>query len=236
MANGGALAPGINELIVTDSNKYAFEKVLHITEDHDAPARLFLYGARGSGKTTLVQARLRDRDLLSRKELRYCHVGELVSFFNLEEAGEQILEKIGSADVLFLDGLELILSDDSLAGKLCSLLLEARNNAGSETVVISSEPFSEYANTEVHAALDGYEHLHIEPLGATERVLLAKKTMMALKRGQDGPSLTDGAAEYLASTISECDRLKKAVEYLMTSAGFTEGYQISAEEAHNLIG
>lgn len=236
MANGGALVPGINELVVTDRNKTAFDKVIHITEEHDAPTRVFLFGAHGSGKTTLVQARLRDRDLLSRKELRYCHVGELVSFFNLEEAGEQILEKIGTADVLFLDGLELILSDDPLSSKLCSLLLEARNNAGSETVVLSSEPFSEYANSEVYAVLNGYERLQIEALGATERVLLAKKTMKALKKSQNNPSLTDSAAEYLANTISECDELKRAIEYLMTSAGFAEGHQISVEEARNLIG
>lgn len=230
------MTPGINELIVTDGNKHAFDKVLHITEDHDAPARLFLYGAHGSGKTALVQARLRDRDLLSTKELRYCHVGELVSFFNLEEAGEQILEKIGSSDVLFLDGLELIFSDDPVASKLCSLLLEARNNAGNETVVLSSEPFSEYANSEVYAALNGYELLQLEPLGAAERVLLVKKTMTSLKRGEHSPSLTDSAAEYLANTISECNNLKRAVEYLMTSAGFAEGHQISVEEVHDLIG
>lgn len=154
----------IDEFIVSDENRELFDRVMSVTQA-DQPVRMLVYGPPASGKTTLARARGRERDLLSTKNVMLCHAGELMSFLNLGEVGEDFLERAGTADVMLLDGFEYFFACDEIAVELCRLLLAERNRCALSTIAFSNVPFEELTNdSPIETTLESYERWCLTPL------------------------------------------------------------------------
>ena len=234
------MASSIGGFFVTDANKELCNRVMGVTQN-GAQTLVFVYGPARSGKTTLVQARGRERDLLSEKEVVFCHANELVSFFNLGEVGEQFLERIGMAEVVLLDGFEHFFDGDEIAIQLAKLLISARTKAGLDTLVFSAVPFDELDIAALEGALDGFEHWELAPLGEGDLLDLARTTYERERKSAHGQQhateLSDDAIEYIATNhCADLDEMKSAIRFLVTVASFEEGQVVDAALAREALG
>lgn len=229
----------IDEFVVADENRELFERVMKVTQATE-PVRMMVYGPAGSGKTSLVQARGRERDLLSDKEVMFCHGEELVSFFNIGEVGEQFLMRAGSADVLLIDGFETFFGGEEVASQLCKLLVKERNRLHLSTLVFSGVPFDELDLSVMEGAFDGYDRWEMVPLDDEGRVKCAHAAYEAARRGarngQVAAHLTDETLEYLAKERGgDLGEMKMAIKFLTTAAGFEEDQEVTPELAHEAL-
>ena len=234
------MASYVGGFIVTDQNKDLFNRVMGVTQANE-PVRLFVYGPARSGKTTLVQTRGRERDLLSDMEVVFCHANELVSFFNLGEVGEQFLERIGMAEVVLLDGFEHFFDGEDIALQLGKLLISARNKAGLTTLVFSGVPYDELDIDAMEGALDGFERWELVPLDDEGRLELARGVYERERKGSKGAqhstALTDDALQYIAENHGkDLDEMKSAIRFLVTVAAFDEGQEVDAALARQALG
>ena len=234
------MATTFGGFVVTDANKELCNRVMGVTQRPEQTL-LFVYGPARSGKTTLVHARGRERDLLSDKEVVFCHADELVSFFNLGEVGEQFLERIGMAEVVLLDGFEHFFDGNDIALQLGKLLVSARTKAGLDTLVFSAVPFDELDIAALVGALDGFEKWELVPLGEEDYIDLARSTYERERKNTHGAQrsteLSDDAIEYIATHHCEdLDEMKSAIRYLVTVAPFEEGQVVDAALAREALG
>ena len=230
----------IGGFVVTDANKELCSRIMGVTQG-DQQTLMFVYGPARSGKTTLVQGRGRERDLLSEKEVVFCHISELVSFFNLGEVGEQFLERIGMAEVVLLDGFEKCFEGEEIALQLAKLLIDARTKAGLDTLVFSGKPFDELDIAALDGVLDGFERWELAPLGEDDILDLVRSTYERERKSAQGAHrstvLTDDAIEYLAKYHgSDLDEMKSAVRFLVTVATFDEGQDVDAALVREALG
>lgn len=218
--------PLVEEFVPTDANRDLFDRVMNVTQQPEA-VRMFVYGPSGSGKTTLVQMRGRERDLLSEKDVMFCHVDELVSFFNLGEVGERFLERAGSADVLLIDGFERGFDGDAVRARLLGLLLQARRQQSLSTLVFSAAPFEDIPAGELADELGDFESWSLAPLDEAGRLQLAHVVYDALqgsaRGGRHTNQMTDDALEYVAKThAADLAEMKSALRFLVTQADFDD--------------
>lgn len=234
------MASAIGGFVVTDANKELCNRVMGVTQS-GGQTLMFVYGPARSGKTTLVQARGRERDLLSEKEVVFCHANELVSFFNLGEVGEQFLERIGMAEVLLLDGFEHFFDGEDIAVQLAKLLISARTKAGLDTLVFSALPYEELDIAALEGALDGFERWELVPLDEADYLELARATYererKSVHASQHTTELSDDAIEYIATHhCADLDEMKSAIRFLVTVASFEEGQVVDAALAREALG
>ena len=228
----------IDEIVITDGNREAFETVLGITGEHDEPVRMLIHGPVGSGKSTVLQARGREKDLLSRKSTLFCNAAELMLAVTLDDVSEDYLSKAGSVDVLLIDGFEDFFSKNGgeLGPELCRLLLQERNRLGLETVLFSNVPLEEVDAGKLGSALDGYRIVRVEPLDEAGKLEFAHKLMDSLRTDDDKPLVTDEALEYIANSFAqEVGDIRNALRYLIIVAGFEPGSIITLDEVKEAL-
>ena len=63
------MASMLDEIVITDDNCQAFETILSIGREHEGLVELFVWGPPGAGKSTVVHARGRERDLLAPRRI-----------------------------------------------------------------------------------------------------------------------------------------------------------------------
>ncbi len=224
--------PLIEEFVPTDANRELFNRVMRVTQEPD-PVRMFIYGPQGSGKTTLAQMRGRERDLLSNKEVMFCHVDELASFLSIGEVGEQFLERVGLVDILLLDGFERCLEGDRVRLRLIELLLNERLKKDLSTVIFSSLNLDRVPDGELADLLRDYEQWNLTPLDEAGCLQLTHVVYEALRnsaqQGQRANSLTEGALDYIATSYSsDLSKLKSTLRFLVTQADFDNEAPVEA--------
>ena len=228
--------PTLDELVVTDANRCAFEQVINITQANDAPAMLYIYGPEGSGKTFALQARFFDRDLLSKRKVVFTHSVELITAFQLD-LGDELLSDAGAADILLLDAFDLFFESGDIGPLLCKLLLQERGKHGLSTVITGRRPLSSYDLSSFEGALDAFEEVGVAPLGRENFEQLALKVQSTCRKRQgEVPRLSDAAIAFIANEHAQslCD-VRDAVRYLLTAAGFKGGHVISEFEARSAL-
>lgn len=228
----------IDEIVITDGNREAFETVLGITGEHDEPVRMFIYGPLGTGKSTVLQARGREKDLLSKKSTLFCNAAELMLAVTLEDFSEDYLKKAGTVDVLLVDGFEDFFTEKAgdMGPELCRLLLQERNKLGLETVLFSNVALEEVDAGKLGTTLDGYRIVPVEPLDAEGRVEFARKLMASFRTDDSKPIVADDALEYIATSFAqEPGDIRNALRYLIAVAPFEAGTTITLELAKEAL-
>ncbi len=222
--------PTLDELVVTDANRCAFERVINITQVNDTPVMLYIYGPKGSGKTFALQARFFDKDFLSKRKVVFTHSVELITAFQLD-LGDELLNDAGAADVLLLDAFDLFFESGDIGPLLCKLLLQEREKHDLSTVITGRRPLSSYDLSSFEGALDSFEEVGIAPLNREDFEQLALKVQSTCRKGREVPRLSDAAIAFIANEHAQslCD-VRNSVWYLLTAAGFKGGHVIDEFE------
>lgn len=217
----------LDTVIVTDGNRAAFERVINVVQQHDEPQRIVVCGPRKSGKTVLLRARSKDRDLLSPKKVTFRAAMEIVNAVNFD-APDSFFEELGSVDVLLIDDFQDFCGDE-VGETLCKLMLKERARLGLDTVMTSRVPLSNLNLDPFEGALDGFEEIAAEPLDEQGRVAFVRALRDFYEQEEGGPLFTDEAVAYLANEFSDdLDDVRHAIQYFMTAAGVPAGETLDA--------
>lgn len=236
-AKGADMRTPIDDVVVFDGNRKAFETVLNITKDHDKPVRMFMYGPKGSGKSTLLFARATDRDLLSLKKVGHCHASQLVMMVSSDAPNEEYLFRVGSVDVLLIDGFDDFNDEDGAGMELCKLLVRERDRQGLETVIASDAPLDSFDTTELEGALDTFDFVEVAPLDDAGRIEFARRIEADVRdERNDAPQLTEDCLNYVANDFpSNIQEVRYAVRYLLTGADLGADDVVDAAKAAALL-
>ena len=231
------MKPSVDEIVLTDANREAFELVIDIAQQQDGPVNAYIYGESGSGKTFALQTRALEKDLLSTKTILFSHAAELMTAVQFE-AGDRILEKVGSADVLLLDSFDVFFNEIPSGPLLCKLLLIERQSHGLSTVIAGKKPLAEYDLTLLGGVMDVFEEYQVAPLQKSDYLELAKKIQAGCTYGkEDAVVLSDDALEYVAYEFAKQPKdIKSALLFLLTVADYPSGTVIDTDELRNALG
>lgn len=226
----------LDDIVLTPGNREAFELVIGITQCEETPINMYMHGPAGSGKTTVLRARGRERDLLSKRRVMFTHAAELISAVTFG-ANDKVLEDAGSVDILLVDSLDDFFKDDEVGSELLSLLLKERKRLGLSTIIAGRYPLEKYDLSKFDGVFNDYKVFSVEILDKDGLVSFAKKTQDKCRDDKDNaPFLTDDALSYIALTFSSSLRdIENAVRYLITAADLRAGISIDASEACRLL-
>ena len=152
-----------DDIVMTEGNA-AFQEVMGALAA-EAPVRLVLCGPAGSGKTTVLQARGRERDLLSERKALYAHAQEIKAAIDLE-INESLLEQVAEVDLLCLDGLDTLVAEGPRGCQVAQLLIDERNRRGLATVVAFDGAAADLDRAAFGGALDDFTVAEVAPLDA----------------------------------------------------------------------
>lgn len=128
----------LKDYVVSASNEEAFELVKNINKEAPAPIQIVLVGPKGCGKTSLLQHRKADWDLLSSKKILVRSAEELATTIRLN-APDSFYESLGSSEVLFIDDFHSFLQEGEIGEMFPRLLLRERNAQKLDTILVVDE-------------------------------------------------------------------------------------------------
>lgn len=231
------MATLLDEMVITDGNREAFEAILSIGRDAAGSRKLFVWGPKGSGKSSVASARGREKDLLSTRRIVSCHAQEIVAVLK-SGVNEGFLDEIGDVDALLIDGFETFFNGDEVGPELVRLLLGARNARGLDTVVISDVPRSSLDEGLLGDALEGYREIEVEKLDEVGLCALAHRLQDSIRASRDElPLLSDETLRFIALDFAkDPDDIRNAVRFLLTKTEEAPASSISVERAQELLG
>lgn len=227
----------LDDIIIADENREAFERIIGITQKvGDAQILLFMFGPQGSGKTAVLRARGVTRDLLSTRSVVVTHASELVSAIKFGTS-EKLLDSAGSADVLLLDDFDAFLEGEEIGLDVCRLLLSERDEKGLDTIIAARKPREEYDLGQLSDALLAYEEIGVAPLGKQGRIAYARRMEEAVReQGGSTNTLCSEAIDFVSSEFANgVNEIRLAVCFLLMEAGFEEGSEITLEQARTAL-
>lgn len=220
-----------DKIVVFDGNKDAFETIMRVTAEHVAPVRVIVVGPAGSGKTSMMLARARDKDLMSTSHILGCNAHEITNALEIG-VNDGFLDEVGSTDILLIDDFDFLLESDK-GKQVAMLLLNERNSHGLDTIVFTAEQISDEDKEAIGGVVDGYAVVEMQPLTAEGRVELARKLeKVARGNAEDYVVLSDEALDYVANTfVEDLKELDLPIRFLATGAGYDPGYVVTVEDA-----
>lgn len=231
------MASMLDEIVITDGNRQAFEAILSIGREHDGPVELFVWGPSGTGKSTIVQARGRERDLLAPRRIVSCHAGEIVAVLQ-SGANDEFLNKIGEADVLLLDGVDCFADEGDLGPEICRLLLAQRRKLGLDTVVVSDVPMEDIPSEKIRETLSGFSSVEVKPLNAQGLRQFAERIQESLVgKSTDAIRLQEDVLDYVALDFAQNPAdVRNALRFLLTEVPEEERGSMTRDKAAELLG
>lgn len=229
----------LDEFVVSDENRELCDLVIGVTQA-DTPVNMLVYGPHGAGKTALAQARGRERDLLSRKTVMFCHADEMMSFLELGDIGDSFLERAGSADIVLIDGFDRFFSAGDVGARLCALLIAERHRLGLSTIAFSSVKPDELPLHELEPAISGYSIWSMAPLDEEGRVKLAHVWHEKAHRSPAAPgakaTLTDETLRYIVcERAGDLDEARSIIDYLVGYVAAQANSAIDVDVARQLL-
>lgn len=227
----------LDEIVVADSNREAFERIIASTQARETPLHLFVSGPVGSGKSTLLRARADEKDLLSTKKASFHHGAELIAAVRYY-GKDEFFEELGTVPVLLLDGFTDLYSDMEVGPMICRLMLAERARLGLDTVIVSEKPMAELDLACFEGALDDFEEMAVTPLTGDERKLFVLKVQEKCQADKEAaPSLDDEAVAFLAAEFSDdLGDVRHAVTFLISAAGIEDGTVIGLPLVKEALG
>lgn len=224
-----------DKIVVFDGNKDAFETVMSVTSQHDAPVRVIVVAPKGAGKTSMMLARARDKDLLSTSQILGCNAHEIINALNIG-VNDEFLNEVGTTDILLIDDFDFLLESD-MGKQVAKLLLAERNSRKLDTILFVHEMLSTDEKDSIGGVVDNYAVIEMQPLTAAGRIELARKNEQAASAGsEDAAVLSDEALDYVANTfVDDLKDLELAIRFLVTGAGYDPGYIITAADAQERL-
>ena len=222
-----------DDVVITEGNA-AFRTVMGALAA-EAPVRLVVCGPAGSGKTTVLQARGRERDLLSERKALYVHAQEILAAIDLE-INDSLLESVAEVGLLCLDGLDTLAAEGPRGFQMARLLIDERNRRGLSTVAAFDGATADLDVAAFEGALDGFEVAEVRPLDAEGLAEFGRRMAERFGAQEGAAVLSDEALAYLAADFAgSADELRNAVRFLLTARGFEAGHVVSADEAREAL-
>lgn len=230
-----AMKTPLETFIVTDKNQELFEKIKGVTQEKEQPLKLFVVGAKESGKTKLLQARKEEKDFLSTKRVVMQPAYEIINGIKFE-APDEYFEELGSAQVLLLDDFQEFFEEPETGIMLGRLLLQERNDLGLDTIISSSKSLEELDLSGFGEVLNDFQEFILYELDSAGRELLGSSFEEYFFIEEESPHLADDAIRYIANAFAEKPSdIRNAIQYLMTSAGFNPGELLSEEDVKQAL-
>ena len=220
--------------VVNDGNREAYDAILGVTQPHDAPQNIFIYGPKGSGKTSLMRARAFERDLLSEKKCKLHAATEMIVALKLD-AADFFFEEIGSVDVLLVDDFEGFVSDSQIGPMFCRLMLQERARLDLDTVISSEKPLGAFDLSGFGDDIKSFREIRIEPLEKSDYIELASK-LSGCYANEKTPILGQDAVDFIALQFSDSiDDVYNSIRFLLQAAGLKGDTVITADLARKLL-
>ena len=225
----------LSQLVITPENESTAKRLIEVTQTHDQPEQLYLTGPANSGKSTFMEARGAEKDLLSIKHALYCHASEILAMLSIDnENADNFLNRIGEVEVLLIDDVEDFLTNEKIGVKACQLLIESRAKQGLDTIVAAQTPLLQLDGN-LQDVFSGFEEICLPALSEQGLIDLARMFeahFVHAKGEEKAHSLSDEAIAYLGKKFQDSPKdMAPAVQFLVTVADFPEGHIITAEEA-----
>lgn len=222
-----------DDIVITEGNA-AFQAVMDAL-NAEAPVRLVVCGPAGSGKTTVLQARGRERDLLAERKALYAHAQEILAAIDLE-INESLLESVAEVDLLCLDGLDTLVAEGPRGCQTAQLLVDERNRRGLSTVIAFDGAPADLDRAAFGAALDDFEVAEVLPLDAAGLAEFGRRMAERFGAEEGAAVLSDEALAYLAADFAgSADEMRNAVRFLLTARGFEAGHVVTAADAREAL-
>lgn len=223
------MASLVDSIIVSDCNRKAMETILGITQPHDKPVNVFIYGPEESGKSAAVYARTYEKDLLSTRRPLTTHPGELVIALTIMlERSEEFLMRVGECDTLFIDAFDDAFTANNIevAPEAIKLLVGARlanKSKVMDTIVLARKPKAEYTHEDLVGVFDNFEEIEIQPLTDPEDIKKMIQWVIDAKNEKREVKMefAPEAMAFLASgEVGGNAFIARAVEAIMENAEF----------------
>lgn len=226
----------LSDIVVTDGNRSAFERVMGVGDEGEKALRLFMHGPSGSGKTAVMSARGLGSEAASKRRAVFTHAVELTTAIRLGTS-ERLLNDAGEAPVLLIDDFDAFYEED-IGLDVCRLLLAERNRQALSTIVAARMPRDSYDLSKLDGVLDDFEVVAVEALDADGRVEFARRSLKRYRgENDDAPSLSDEALFFVANEFAgELREVDLALRFLVTAAGFDPNAVIGSLEAKAALG
>lgn len=226
----------IDDLVVADGNREAFEAVMGITQREDMPVNIYLCGPSGSGKSKILQIRAEQRDLLSKCSALFTHAAELVSMVQLG-SDDRFLESVGSVDILMIDSLDDFFKYGDFAVELLKLLLTERARQSLSTVLAGRYPIDSYKFDLPSGALSSFEAYTVAPLLGNDLIRFGEKMQDRYRNdARNAPTLNAEALSFIAFDFAKSlTDIDNAIHYLICAAGLGKGSVVDRETARKLL-
>ena len=221
--------------VINEGNKEAYNAIFNIIQQHDTPQNFFIYGPKGSGKTSFMYTRAVEKDLLSTKRCKIHAAAEMIAVLNLD-AADFYFEEIGGVDVLLVDDFEGFVNEAQIGPMFCRLMLQERARLGRDTIITSEKPLNAFDLSEFGEEIKSFSEIQIDPLEKSDYVELAIKLAHYYTKDSKNLVLSQDAAEFIASQfVDGIDDVYNSVRFLVQAAGLDDGVVITAEMAKKLL-
>ena len=224
----------VPDFVVAPENEQAYREVRDILSRGDTCRSLFVFGAKGSGKSTLVKDADRVLGKSDANKFVVSHAAEVMLNIQCVQ-NELFLQSLVATDVLVLDDFQDFLESGEAGELAASTLLHERNNAKKQTVLFSSAPISYFRELSVSSELANFDIATMSPLdGESKRLFVEKRIDKHTVQGVS-PRLDEEAKQYLADSFSGLRDLDLAIMYLMTESGLSHDELASKRDVEALL-
>lgn len=224
----------VRNFVVAPENENAFNGVNGILSGDGSRQSLFIFGAKGSGKSTLVKDIDRALEKPEASGLIVSHAAEIM--LNIQwVSNEQFLQSLATTDILVLDDFQDFLESEQAGEAAASLLLHERNIAKKQTILFSREPVSFFHDAHLLDELSDFEIKEMRPLkGESRRLFLECKIAQHTIRG-NSPQLDEEAKQYLVDRFENLHDLNLAIMFLMTESNLPNDAPATKKKVETLL-